>query len=63
MIEESKQTACQVNNLESKILRALSKIQIQQREAEERSDRRFDRIDGKLNYLFGRTKIPIPPKD
>jgi hypothetical protein len=63
MIEESKQTACKLSLLETKILRGLSQIQIQQRQAEERGDRRFDRIEGKLNYLFGRTNTTIPPKD
>lgn len=62
MVEQVKETSCKVSVLETKILRMLTRLQLSAQQAEQKHDARFDRIEGKLNYLFGRTKTTIPPK-
>lgn len=63
MIEKIENTECRLNTLEQQILRRLTQMQINSTKAGQENDRRLDRIEGKLNYIFGRTKITIPPKD
>ncbi len=53
----------ETNFLKSRVLKTLDVIRAEHKKDQHTTDHRLDRIERKVNYLFGRTKVTIPPKD
>lgn len=63
LVKSVKKNECKLSRLDETIIEKLDNIEAMGREAGKNADRRFDRIEKRLTYLFGKTNTTIPPND